>query len=150
MNGADIIDFILTFLNLKAPTLAKNIGVEYQRIYDIQRGRTKKLSGNVAKAIKSTYPQFMMDWLLTGEGSIFEGEEEHTKASLDFVQKNPEFLKENQSNNTDNALIQDYIDSLKETISFQREEIKRLNSMLESSIQNKKEDAPNVGVADAV
>lgn len=70
MNGEDIINKILLELNIKAPTFAENIGVLYQRIFDIQKGKTKKISSQLANAIISVYPQFNLTWLLTGQGEM--------------------------------------------------------------------------------
>lgn len=59
-------------LGIKAPTFAKRIGVKYQRILDIQSGKVKKISGELANYIINTYPQFDINWLLTGEGSMLK------------------------------------------------------------------------------
>ena len=68
--GYEIIEEILEDLDMKAPTFAKHIGVSYQRISDIQRKKTKNISGELANAIKAKYPQYDIAWLLTGEGSM--------------------------------------------------------------------------------
>lgn len=72
MTGKEKIESILAELGIKAPTFASNIGVKYQRILDIQNGKTKKISGDVANAIKLKYPQFDITWLLTGEGEMLK------------------------------------------------------------------------------
>lgn len=41
--------------------------MKYQRILDIQIGKTKKISGEVANAIHRTYPQFSTQWLLSSD-----------------------------------------------------------------------------------
>ena len=69
MQGKDIIGLILNDLGIKAPTFASSIGLKYQRILDIQSGKTKKISPTVADAIIEKYPQYSKIWLLTGEGS---------------------------------------------------------------------------------
>ena len=69
MQGKDIIELILNDLGIKAPTFANSIGLKYQRILDIQSGKTKKISSTVADAIIEKYPQYSKVWLLTGEGS---------------------------------------------------------------------------------
>ena len=68
MQGSEKINEILLNLGIKAPTFAKRIGVKYQRILDIQSGKVKKISGELANYIINTYPQFDINWLLTGEG----------------------------------------------------------------------------------
>ena len=74
MNTSEKINSILDEVGVKAPTFAKNIGVIYQRILDIQKGKTKKISGELANAIVAQYPQFNITWLLTGEGSMLNQE----------------------------------------------------------------------------
>ena len=69
-SGNEIIEQVLSVLEMKAPTFSSSIGVEYQRINDIQRKKTKKISGVVASAIVKKYPQFNINWLLTGEGEM--------------------------------------------------------------------------------
>lgn len=74
MTAVEQIDKILYELDVKAPTFAKNIGVIYQRIRDIQDGKTKKISGDVADKIVKKYPQFSISWLLTGQGEMLRDE----------------------------------------------------------------------------
>jgi phage repressor protein C with HTH and peptisase S24 domain len=69
MNSTEKINKILSDLGIKAPTFANNIGILYQRIFDIQQGKTKKISAEVASAIVSHYPQFNIGWLLTDDES---------------------------------------------------------------------------------
>ena len=64
------INKVLEELNLKAPTFAESIGVKYQRIFDLQKGKVKKISSSLANDIISKYGQFNLTWLLTGEGEM--------------------------------------------------------------------------------
>lgn len=77
LNGKEIIELILTNLDIKAPTFASNIDVEYQRVFDIQRGKTKKISGDLANKIVNVYPDINLSWLLTGEGDMLKSDESH-------------------------------------------------------------------------
>ena len=70
--GSEIIEQILEHLEIKAPTFSDDICVKYQRIFDIQQGKTKKISSEVANAIVVKYPQFDINWLLTGEGDMLK------------------------------------------------------------------------------
>lgn len=70
MNASEIIEQVLTELDLKAPTFAKSIGVGQQRVHDIQSGKTKSITGSLASKIIKTYPQFNINWLLTGNGDM--------------------------------------------------------------------------------
>lgn len=74
-SGADVLKEVLTELDIKAPTLAKNIGLKYQRLVDIQTGKVKKLSSSVAKSINDKYPQYSLSYLLTGEREAVVGNE---------------------------------------------------------------------------
>lgn len=91
MNGQEIINKILEALEVKAPTLAENIGILYQRIFDLQKGKTKRISPQVANAIIKTYPQFNLTWLLTGEGDMFNSNNPSIAAQ---IIENEEALKE--------------------------------------------------------
>lgn len=71
-SGKEVISLILNELGIKAPTFANSIGVKYQRILDIQNGKTKKVSFPVADAIIEKYPQFNRTWILTGEGEMLK------------------------------------------------------------------------------
>ena len=75
MEGREIITLILNDLKIKAPTFAKSVGLKYQRILDIQSGKTQKISTAVADAIIEKYPQYNRSWLLTGEGEMLKGAE---------------------------------------------------------------------------
>jgi hypothetical protein len=55
----------LSILDIKAPTFAQKLDVQYQRIFDIQRGKTKKISGDLATTINAVYSRFPIDWLLS-------------------------------------------------------------------------------------
>ena len=72
MEGREIITLILNDLKIKAPTFAKSVGLKYQRILDIQSGKTQKISTAVADAIIEKYPQYNRSWLLTGEGEMLK------------------------------------------------------------------------------
>lgn len=88
MTGEEIINSILEALNIKAPTFAENIGVLYQRVFDIQRGKTKKISSQLANAIVTTYPQFNLTWILTGEGEMLSRQQSIEEDTVLKVQEN--------------------------------------------------------------
>jgi len=73
MTGADIINEILAELKIKASIFSKSLGYERpQKIYDIQKGKTKNISNELADDIVFTYPQFNKSWVLTGEGPMLK------------------------------------------------------------------------------
>lgn len=65
-----IIDEVLKAVGMNAPTFAGKIGINYQRIFDLQRGRTKKFNPGVANLICDTFPQISKTFLFTGEGPV--------------------------------------------------------------------------------
>lgn len=69
MTGKEIIDKILFIKGLNAKSFSERIGLDRpQAIYDIQKGKTKAISGQLANKILSAFPDFNKVWLLTGEG----------------------------------------------------------------------------------
>lgn len=81
MTGQEVINKVLEELNLKAPTFADSIGVKYQRIFDLQKGKVKKISSSLANDIISKYGQFNLTWLLTGEGEMLNTPKPKNEAS---------------------------------------------------------------------
>lgn len=70
--GAKVIARVLAHIGIKSPTLANNVGVEYKRVQNVETGKTKKVSGDLASKIVARYPEFSLDWLLTGEGEMLK------------------------------------------------------------------------------
>lgn len=89
MEANKIIQEILEDLNLKAPTFAKNIGVKYQRISDIQRGVTKNISRDLAELIVLRYEKYNLSWLLTGEGDMLRSTQSFILDSMKQAMKAP-------------------------------------------------------------
>lgn len=67
---SEIISSILDREGLKAATFAKSVGVVPTQIYDLQKGKIKKISEEIADKIISVYPHYNRVWLLTGEGDM--------------------------------------------------------------------------------
>lgn len=78
-----IIDQVLKTLGVNAPTFAREIGVNYQRIFDLQRGRTKKFNPGMVNKICEVYPQINKSYLYSGEGEVSNGmsSSEHSNIS---------------------------------------------------------------------
>ena len=70
--GAIIIEKLLLHLGMKAGSFSKKLGYDRpQKIYDIQKGKTKYISVEVAEDIIKAFPNINKVWLLTGEGEMF-------------------------------------------------------------------------------
>ena len=71
MNADKKIEEILKFLNINAKVFSENLGYERpQIIYDILKGKTKRISEDLSIKIVSVYPKINKVWLLTGEGEM--------------------------------------------------------------------------------
>lgn len=76
MSTKEIIDSILEHEGISASSFAKEIGIHPTQIYDLQSGKTKKISATVGNKIISVYPNYNLQWLLTGEGEMLKSESE--------------------------------------------------------------------------
>lgn len=65
-----IIEAVLSHVGMRAPSFAKAIGINYQRIFDLQSGRTKKFNPGVVNLICERFPEINKMYLYTGQGSI--------------------------------------------------------------------------------
>lgn len=65
-----IIAAVLDTLEMNAPAFSTATGISYQRIYDLQRGRTKKFNPGVVNMIISAFPQIRKEFLYTGDGPV--------------------------------------------------------------------------------
>lgn len=71
ITGAIIIEKLLLHLGMKAGSFSKKLGYDRpQKIYDIQKGKTKFISVEVAEDIIKAFPNINKVWLLTGEGEM--------------------------------------------------------------------------------
>lgn len=70
-----IINEVLAAVGLTAPKFAEAVGVNYQRIFDLMRGRTKKFNPGIANLICEKFPQISKSFLFTGEGSVLVADE---------------------------------------------------------------------------
>lgn len=68
---------------MRAPSFAKAIGINYQRIFDLQSGRTKKFNPGVVNMICERFPEINKNYLYTGEGSlVIPGKEQPSPGSV--------------------------------------------------------------------
>ncbi len=67
-------DTLLKALHLGPGELATALGINYQRIYDLGSGRTKKFNPGMVNLIVSKFPQVNATFLYTGKGEPLKGE----------------------------------------------------------------------------
>lgn len=70
MESKDILGAILSELKLNTREFSDILGYSLTKLYDLQRGKTKKLSADLVALILEKYPTFSKTWLLTGEGDM--------------------------------------------------------------------------------
>ena len=70
VNAREIIANVLKEMGMNAPSFATATGIAYQRIFDLQRGRTKKFNPGVVNMICEAFPSINKAYLYTGEGSV--------------------------------------------------------------------------------
>ena len=70
MENKKILAGILSELGLNTREFSENIGYSLTKLYDVQRGKTKRFSNDLVELIVKRYPQFNRVWLLTGEGDM--------------------------------------------------------------------------------
>lgn len=75
MTAKETINAILLQENITGSQLAKDIGLTRpQAVYDILNGKVLKVSARMANLIHSAKPMYNLDWLLTGEGKMLNGD----------------------------------------------------------------------------
>lgn len=71
MSADKKIEALLEYLKLNAKAFSERLGYERpQIIYDIQKGKTKRISDDLANKITSVFPQVSKSWLLADEGDM--------------------------------------------------------------------------------
>ncbi len=71
MKAGKKIEEMLAYLNINAKAFSEKLGYERpQIIYDIQKGKTKRISEDLAIKITSAFPIIRKSWLLADEGEM--------------------------------------------------------------------------------
>ena len=74
MGKQDVINKILANEQVNSTQLAKSLGTTIQTVCGF---KTRGLSKNYATKLKELYPKYSLQWILTGEGNMYE----HAEAS---------------------------------------------------------------------
>lgn len=71
MEAQEQINAILGYLGMNATEFSKKLGMSRsQGIFDMQSGKTRRVTRNMAQRIKKAFPAFSEKWLLGGEGEM--------------------------------------------------------------------------------
>lgn len=84
MSASEKLESLLNYLKLNAKTFSEKL--EYGRpqlMYDIQKGKTKRISPELADKITSVFPEINRSWLLADEGPMLNTEAESTPTTID-------------------------------------------------------------------
>lgn len=73
-DGSELINEVLNYIGIKAPTFANEIGVLYSRVQNVQMGKAKKISLDLANKICAAYPEINKAYLLKGEGELLRSD----------------------------------------------------------------------------
>lgn len=80
VNAKEIRDKLLKALHLGPGEFATALGINYQRIYDIGSGRTKKFNPGIVNLICTKFPQVNPTFLYTGKGEVLFGDKNHNSS----------------------------------------------------------------------
>ncbi len=75
METKDIVNHLIVNSGLNAKQFAETIGVTPTQIYDLQSGKIKKITTRMADKILSKYSKYSKAWLMTGEGNMWQSDE---------------------------------------------------------------------------
>ena len=75
MTASDKINQLLIHLKINAKAFSERLGYDRpQIIYDIQKGKTKRISVELADKIASVFAEVNRAWLLADEGEMLRGD----------------------------------------------------------------------------
>ena len=124
MTTQEKIEKLLIHLGINAKVFSEKLGYyRPQIIYDIQKGKTKRISEELANKIVSVFPEISRSWLLADEGDMLKGGIKQTPQD-DNV---PSIVGNNMIN----------ISTLDKAL----DEIAAMRKLLEQTINNNKEQA---------
>lgn len=83
VDAKSIRDKLLKALHLGPGELATALGINYQRIYDLGSGRTKKFNPGMVNMIVSKFPQVNATFLYTGKGEPLKTGNNGSQSSSD-------------------------------------------------------------------
>ena len=81
-----IIKEVLAAVGMTAPKFADALGINYQRIFDLMRGRTKKFNPGIVSLICEKFPEVNKTFLFTGEGNVLNTPKEEV---VEVVEETP-------------------------------------------------------------
>ena len=98
MTASEKIEKLLKHLNINAKVFSERLGyTRPQVIYDIQKGKTKVISPDLASKIISVYPEINKVWLLADEGDMLVRSENGNSHCGEYITHLESFSQFNES-----------------------------------------------------
>lgn len=106
IDSKDILAGILSELGQNTREFSDNLGYSLTKLYDVQRGKTKRLSDELIELILEKYPRFNKVWLMTGEGemlrsSVSASTETQPRDDREMTDQNTKELRRNYEGTSD-------------------------------------------------
>ena len=126
---------MLAYLEINAKAFSEKLGYKRpQIIYDIQNGKTKRISEDLAIKITSVFPQIRKCWLLADEGDML------TPTTQEINGDNNTQVAGNNNQVNSPATLDKAIDEIaaqRKLVEKSQEQIDRLLSIIENMNSNK-------------
>lgn len=144
MTASDKIEKLLDYLEINAKVLSEKLGYDRpQIIYDIQKGKTRRISEDLAIKIVSVFSEISKSWLLADEGEMLKSSVSQSANGNNVTQVAGNGNRVNNTSSLDKALdeiaeqrklvakSQEQITKSQEQISKSQEQIDRLLNIIE-------------------
>lgn len=130
------IEEMLAYLNINAKAFSEKLGYERpQIIYDILKGRTKRISEDLAIKITTVFPLIRKSWLLADEGEMI-----HASINQEINGDHNTQVAGNNNHVNSPATLDKAIDEIaaqRKLVEKSQEQIDRLLSIIENMNKNK-------------
>ncbi len=137
MTDKERIDYIIEYSKMNMSEFARHIDLKGPyRIYDV-RNEKNGISKDLARMIHAKFSNFNLGWILTGNGEIYQKDEDEKRGSLIND-------KAESYNFPDVKIPQKDFSSLIETMNIQQKTIDRLTKTVEE-LTKKKDGIKNNG-----
>lgn len=112
VNAKDIRDQLLKALNLGPGELATALGINYQRIYDLGSGRTKKFNPGMVNLIVGKFPQVNPTFLYSGKGEVLlqtrsQSYDSHSADGAEIISMSRKFIELMEQLNIKDAYLRE-------------------------------------------
>ena len=136
MKADQKIEEMLAYLNINAKAFSEKLGYERpQIIYDILKGRTKRISEDLAIKITTVFPLIRKSWLLADEGEMI-----HASINQEINGDHNTQVAGNNNHVNSPATLDKAIDEIaaqRKLVEKSQEQIDRLLSIIENMNKNK-------------